>query len=63
MTQPNQLYPMISPLCLRGLGPNQKTKTGLMAKNDGSVKGGTGSVGGPDEVFVLPFTTTPPIIS
>lgn len=61
-TRPNQLYPMISPLCPRGLGPNQKTKTGLMANNDGSVKGGTGSVGGPDKVFVLP-SPYPPIIS
>lgn len=66
VTQPNQLYPMISPLCLRGPGPNQKTKTGLMAKNDSSVKGGMGSVGGPDKVFVLPFPHPlphPPIIS
>lgn len=51
---------MISPLCPRGLGPNQKTKDrGPMANNDGPVKGGTGSVGGPDEVFVLPLSSPP----
>lgn len=50
---------MISPLCLGGLGPNQKTKTGLIARNDGLEKGGTGSVGGPDEVIALPFLTPP----
>lgn len=63
MTKPSQLNPMISPLCLGGPGPNQKTKTGLMAKNDGSVKGGARSVGGLDKIFVLPFPHTPPIIS
>lgn len=58
-TQASQLYPMISPLCLGGLGPNQKTKTGLIARNDGLEKGGTGSVGGPDKVIALPFLTPP----
>lgn len=59
MSDTGPLVVSLSLLCLGVLGPNQKTNTGLMVRNDGSEKGGTGSVGGPDKVFVLPSPYPP----
>lgn len=44
-------------LCVKGLDPNQKTKTGLIATNDGSVKLGQGQWVGQTRSLYCPSLT------